>query len=124
MDVIIPDEIVQATGMSETELRQEVAILFFQKDKLTLGQASRLAGMSQLKFQHLLSSRQIPVHYDVTEFAWCPSSVEQPGRSTTLSMTTHDRSTPRPWLASGRDSDRGHLSGAGSVPANRSCNYT
>jgi predicted HTH domain antitoxin len=54
--------------MSAAELAQEIAILLYQKEKLTLGQASRLAEMSQLQFQFLLSSRQIPVHYDVAEF--------------------------------------------------------
>lgn len=49
------------------ELMQEIAILLFQKEKLSLAQASRLAGMSQLQFQHLLASRQIPVHYDIAE---------------------------------------------------------
>ncbi len=68
MGLIIPDEILQATRMTAEELRQEIAVLLFQRDKLTLGQASRLAGMSRLPFQHLLASRQIPVHYDVTEF--------------------------------------------------------
>ena len=53
--------------MSESELRQEIAILLFQREKLTLGQASQPAKMSQLQFQHLLASRQIPVHYDVAE---------------------------------------------------------
>ena len=68
MSLVIPDEILHATGMSEVELKQEIAILLFQREKLTLGQASQLAGMSQLQFQHLLASRQIPVHYGVTEF--------------------------------------------------------
>lgn len=68
MGVIIPDEILQATRMTAEELRQEIAVLLFQKEKLTLAQASRLAGMSRLQFQHLLASRQIPVHYDVAEF--------------------------------------------------------
>ena len=68
MSLVIPDAILQATRMSEAELRQEIAVLLFQKEKLTLGQASRLAGMSQLQFQHLLASRQIPVHYDVADF--------------------------------------------------------
>ena len=52
MGVFIPDDILQATRMSEEELKRELAILLFQKEKLTLGQASR----------------QIPVHYDVAEF--------------------------------------------------------
>jgi predicted HTH domain antitoxin len=68
MSLTIPDDILAATGMSEVELRQELAILLFQREKLTLGQASRWADMSQLRFQHLLSSRQIAVHYDVAEF--------------------------------------------------------
>lgn len=68
MSLVIPDEILQASRMSSDELKQEIAILLFQKDKLTLGQASRLAGMAQAQFQHLLASRQIPIHYDVSEF--------------------------------------------------------
>ena len=68
MSLVISDEILQATRMSEAELRREFAVLLFQKEKLTLGQASRLAEMSRLQFQHLLASRQIPVHYDVADF--------------------------------------------------------
>lgn len=68
MSLVISDEILQLARMSAAELGQEVAVLLFQKDKLTLGQASRLAGMSQMQFQHLLASRQIPLHYDVAEF--------------------------------------------------------
>lgn len=68
MSIEIPDDILSATGMSEPELMQEIAVLLFQKEKLSIGQASRLAGMSRLQFQHLLASRQIPLHYDVAEF--------------------------------------------------------
>ena len=68
MSLVIPDEILQATHMSVSELKQEIAILLFQKERLTLGQSSQLAEMSQLEFQHLLASRQIPVHYSVGEF--------------------------------------------------------
>jgi len=68
MTIVIPDEVLQTTRMTEEELRQEIAILLFQKEKLTLGQASRLAAMPQMQFQHLLASRHVPVHYDVQEF--------------------------------------------------------
>ena len=68
MHIIIPDDILQATRLTEEELKIEVAVLLFQKEKLTLAQASRLAGMSRLQFQHLLASRHIPVHYDEAEF--------------------------------------------------------
>ena len=65
MSVVISDETLQAARMSPGELKQEIAILLFQMNKLTLGQASRLAELGQLRFQHLLASRNIPVHYDV-----------------------------------------------------------
>ncbi len=68
MSVTIPDDILNAAHMTEGELKQELAVLLFQKGKLTLGQASSLAGMNRLQFQHLLASRQIPVHYGVDEF--------------------------------------------------------
>lgn len=68
MSLVISDEIVQTTHTNEAELAQEIAILLFQKEKLTLGQASQLARMSQLQFQHLLASRHISIHYDVEEF--------------------------------------------------------
>lgn len=68
MSLVIPDDILQATRMSAAELKQELAVLLFQREKLTLGQASRLAEMSQVQFQHLLASRYIPLHYDVAEF--------------------------------------------------------
>jgi len=68
MGLAIPKDLLQTTRMSETEFKQEIAVMLFQKDKLTLSQASRLAGMSQLQFQHLLASRQIPVHYDIDDF--------------------------------------------------------
>lgn len=67
MSVLIPDDVLEAAHMSAAELRQEVAVMLFERGKLTMGQASRLAGMPRLQFQHLLASRQIPAHYDVTD---------------------------------------------------------
>ena len=68
MSIVIPDEVVQAARMTEEELKQEIAILLFQKQRLTLSQASRFCGMNRLQFQHTLASRQIPVHYDSNDF--------------------------------------------------------
>jgi predicted HTH domain antitoxin len=68
MSVVIPEEVLQAARLSETELKAEIAVMLFEKEKLSLGQASRLAAMDCLEFQHLLASRNVPVHYDVAEF--------------------------------------------------------
>lgn len=54
--------------MSPDELLRELAVFLFQRENLTLGQASRLANMGVLPFQKLLASRQIPIHYDVADF--------------------------------------------------------
>lgn len=80
MSVVISDETLQAARMSPGELKQEIAILLFQMNKLTLGQASRLAELGQLRFQHLLASRNIPVHYDVDEFEADLSTLKDLGR--------------------------------------------
>ena len=80
MEIVIPDEILLTTHMSVDEVKQELAVLLFLKDKLTLGQASQLAGMSQIQFQHLLASRKIPVHYDVAEFESDLRTLREMGR--------------------------------------------
>jgi predicted HTH domain antitoxin len=67
MSILIPDEVLTTTRMTESELKQEIAIMLFQKEKLTLAQASRFAGIHRIAFQHLLASRQIPIHYGVED---------------------------------------------------------
>lgn len=68
MSLTISDALLQSARMSEAELRQEIAVLLFQRERLTLAQASQFAHVSRLQFQHVLASRQIPLHYDVPEF--------------------------------------------------------
>lgn len=77
MQITIADDIAQAAGLSADEAICELAILLFQQERLTLEGASRLAGRDQLSFQRLLAHRQIPVHYDVAEFAIDVATVQQ-----------------------------------------------
>ncbi len=67
MSIVISDQTLKTLQMSESEMLTEIAILLFQQERFTLGQASRFARMNQLQFQRLLASRQIPLHYDITE---------------------------------------------------------
>ncbi|BAZ03853.1 UPF0175 family protein [Calothrix sp. NIES-3974] len=80
MSVVVPDEILTATGMNETQMRQEIAVMLFQRDKLTLAQASRFAGMHRVAFQHLLASRHIPVHYGLEDFEQDIQNLREMGR--------------------------------------------
>ncbi|MDF5728642.1 MAG: UPF0175 family protein [Rhizonema sp. PD38] len=76
MSIIVSDEVLQTIQMSEAELLTEIAVMLFQIEKFTLGQASSFAKMNQLQFQRLLASRQIPLHYDITELREDVKSLE------------------------------------------------
>ena len=56
MLVTLPDELLQSTKLTEAELKTELALALFQRERLTLGQAALLAGLPQLDFQRLLAS--------------------------------------------------------------------
>ncbi len=68
MSIVISDDILYATHMTETEFLQEIAILLYEKGKLSLGKASKLARIGRIQFQLLLASRQIPINYDIEDF--------------------------------------------------------
>jgi predicted HTH domain antitoxin len=80
MSVVISDEFLHASRLSESELKLEIAVMLFQKEKLSLGQASRLAAMDYFEFQHLLASRNISLHYDVAEFEADLNTLRELGR--------------------------------------------
>ncbi len=80
MSILISDDILQSARLTEDEFKQEIAVLLFQKEKMTLAQASRFAGMTRLQFQHLLASRKIPVHYDIAEFEEDLKTLKDSGR--------------------------------------------
>ncbi|NER21042.1 MAG: UPF0175 family protein [Symploca sp. SIO1C2] len=67
MSLLISDELVQASGLSEPELLQEFVLMLFEQEKITLGSASRFLGMTQLEFQALLTEKNLCLHYDVNE---------------------------------------------------------
>ncbi|WP_016952001.1 UPF0175 family protein [Anabaena sp. PCC 7108] len=50
MSLVISEDIVQASGLSEKELVLELIILLFQSKKISIGKASQLAKMPLLQF--------------------------------------------------------------------------
>ena len=68
MSVTFSEEVLKQAHMTNEELAVEMAVHLFEIEKLTLGQASKMAGMSQWDFQQVLGSRNIPLHYGVEEF--------------------------------------------------------
>jgi predicted HTH domain antitoxin len=68
MSLLVSDDIVRASGLSEQELLLEIVIMLFQQNKISLGKASELLQIHRLQLQKLLADRGICLHYDVEEF--------------------------------------------------------
>ena len=67
MNVTIPDALASSMQMSEADLRLELAVALYRDQKVTLGQASKLAGMSQAAFMQEIGRRNLPVNYGVDD---------------------------------------------------------
>ena len=80
MSLVISDEILQASGMSETEFFREIVLLLFQQKKISIGKASHLLEMNLLQFQSLIASRDISIHYDVEDFRADVATLKRLGR--------------------------------------------
>ncbi len=68
MALVIPDDWITKTHLTEDEVLKELVIALFQQERLTLGQASTWLGIDRLTFQRFLAERHIPVHYGIAEY--------------------------------------------------------
>ena len=68
MIIEIPDQVISQSGLSSKEILLKMALMLLQEERLTLGQASKLAGLHQFEFQKELAKRKIPVHYGEEDF--------------------------------------------------------
>jgi predicted HTH domain antitoxin len=68
MRIEIPDALLNNAHLSEQDLKLELALIFYQRNNFTLGQVSAFAGIHQIEFQKILSSRNINLHYDLDSF--------------------------------------------------------
>lgn len=81
MALNIPDDIIKAAQLSESEFRIEIALYLFQLERLTLGYASQLAKLSNQEFRKLLKERNIPLYnYDVEDFELDLKNLRELGR--------------------------------------------
>ncbi len=63
----IDSKIVEWANISESQLLEEIAIMLYQKKKLTFGQAAEMAHMSYAEFQFLLGRNKVVVNYGASE---------------------------------------------------------
>lgn len=65
--VVIPPELLQSMGQVEQEMKVELAVFFYTRFQLSLGEASTFAGLTKVAFQRELGKRQVPIHYDLSD---------------------------------------------------------
>jgi predicted HTH domain antitoxin len=59
MTLTIPDEILSHTNISSIDMRIEVAAYLYEKQRISIGKARLIAGLSLIQFQKELAKRNI-----------------------------------------------------------------
>jgi predicted HTH domain antitoxin len=67
-ELIVSADFLEKAKITASELKIEVAIYLYEKKRLTLGQAKRLANLDQIAFQKELAKRNIYIHYSIEDF--------------------------------------------------------
>ncbi|WP_353717928.1 UPF0175 family protein [Dyadobacter sp. 676] len=62
------DNVIKSTGLSEHELRVELAVRLYEDGKITIGQGGTMTGLGSIRFQKELGKRKIAWHYDIEDF--------------------------------------------------------
>ncbi|MDJ1179055.1 UPF0175 family protein [Roseofilum sp. BLCC_M91] len=68
MALMIPDDILQASSMTEDELKLEIALLLYDQGKISSGKVRAWTGLTVIEFQHELAKRNLYLNYDVEAF--------------------------------------------------------
>jgi predicted HTH domain antitoxin len=67
MTVELPADVMESARISAEEVRLEIAVALFRVERLSLGRAAELAGLSVQTFLEILRLRRIGVHYGVED---------------------------------------------------------
>ncbi len=67
MTVELPADVMESARISAEEVRLEIAVALFRVERLSLGRAAELAGLSVQTFLEILCLRGIGVHYGVED---------------------------------------------------------
>lgn len=61
------DNVIKSTGLTEQELRIELAVRLYEDGKITVEQGGTMTGRGHIKFQHELGKRDIPWQFDIED---------------------------------------------------------
>ncbi|MEM9831032.1 MAG: UPF0175 family protein [Bacteroidota bacterium] len=68
-DLVISGKLLEELHLTPAELMIEVAVYLYDQEKLTMGQAKKLARLTQIEFQKEMSQRGVCIKYDAEDFA-------------------------------------------------------
>lgn len=67
-DLVISGNILEELRISPSELKIDLAVYLYDMERLTMGQAKKLAGLTQIDFQKEMSKRDVCIKYDIEDF--------------------------------------------------------
>ena len=68
MNLAIPNDILTVSEMSEADLKLELAITLYKRQKISPGNACKWLGINLIEFRQELGKRGLSVNYDVEDF--------------------------------------------------------
>ena len=66
-DLVIAGNVLEELRISPTELLIDLAVFLYDSEKLSMGQAKKLAGLTQIDFQKEMSKRNVLIKYDIED---------------------------------------------------------
>ena len=63
MTIVLSDELISRYSLPEEEFLVDFACFLYEKRRLTMGRATKLAGMDRISFQKELAKRDIYLNY-------------------------------------------------------------
>jgi predicted HTH domain antitoxin len=68
MPILISDDIIQQSSLTEQEFKIEMALLLYESKLLNFSKAKELSGLDILAFLQLLGQRKIEAPYSAEDF--------------------------------------------------------
>ena len=76
----VPQDVLESARMSAADLKTELALALYAQQRLSIGKARELAGISLWEFRQLLASQRIAPQYDEGDLAEDIKTLRELGR--------------------------------------------
>ena len=80
LNLEVPQDVLESARLSAADLKTELAVALYTQQRLSIGKARELAGISLWEFRQLLASRRIAPHYDEGDLAEDVKTLSELGR--------------------------------------------